>query len=513
MKLKKLAAFGLTTLMAISMTGITAFAADITVDGTGNGYNAYRLLNLTTSLKADHAEHAGAHENDCYNYAYTVNPDYRAMLQSNLGNDADTNNDGTISDAEILNAVENMTDADAIRTFADKMFKSIEAGGKAADVAATLENGKMKFVDAPQGYYLISESQRGEDPDAVSLVLLDTAGQDDLTVKTKEGVPTLTKKIVLDDGSLVDADTVAKGDTVNYQLTITMPENIENFETYKLIVHDDIQGGLSLADGNVSAKVGDANVTFEKVEATDGCELELLISDIKAAVPGINKDSVLVIDYSCLVTDDVVMGSNGNVNVAKLEFSADPYHEDEPGNTTEDKNVVFSFGVKVTKVDSEQNPLGGADFKLQKFNDEKGAYEDYLASGVTAGADVSEFNFTGLDEGKYRLVETTVPAGYVEADPVDFEITADYELISDNPALNGITIKDGDVVLSEGEDPSFTVDLTSGISGTKVINIAGKRMPTTGGAGTMAIYVGGAVLVIAGCGAAVMKKRSGSKSK
>lgn len=67
--------------MALSLT-VPALAADITIDGSGDQYQAYRLLNLTTSLKTD-VDHTGDHTHTpaCHNYAYTVNGTYRAALK------------------------------------------------------------------------------------------------------------------------------------------------------------------------------------------------------------------------------------------------------------------------------------------------------------------------------------------------------------------------------------------------------------------------------------------------
>lgn len=528
MNKKKIFALIFAVVMAMSLMAGTAFAADIHIDGSGAEYKAYRLLDLTTSLKVDHEYHEGPHTDSCYNYAYTVNPKYREMLQVQLNVAgtmgsyyADRDNDGTISDDEILIAFDFMrTDAHMLRKFADNMLWAIEDIGRDADATSWRNDNGCFFSDVEQGYYLIAESRRAADPDSVSLVMLDTAGQDNLTITSKEGVPTLTKKIVLADGSLVDADTVAKGDTVKYRLTITMPSNLEDYYgAYPLIVHDDIQGALTLEEDSITAWIGDKDapfgeqVAFEKLDMSnqivrDGCDMELFFEDIRAVKEGVSADSVLTIGYTCTVGDDVVLSAEGNANVAKLEFPADPYHSNVTSITMGDKTNVFSFGVKVSKVDDHQRPLHGADFKLQ-MADAKGNYNDLMTSDVDAGADGTEFTFLGLDVGKYRLIETHAPDGYVEADPVDFEITATYDLVSDDPAISAILVKNGDDVLSEGERALFTVDVATGMVNTKVINIAGKRMPTTGGTGLAMLYAGGGILLAAGCAVFVLKKRAG----
>ena len=75
----------LAVLMAMS---IPVFAENTTlnIDGAeGRTYAGYKLLNLTTSLKEGEHHPAGCtgeHADDCYNYAYTVNEKYRAILQA-----------------------------------------------------------------------------------------------------------------------------------------------------------------------------------------------------------------------------------------------------------------------------------------------------------------------------------------------------------------------------------------------------------------------------------------------
>lgn len=502
---KRLLSLLTTGILAASMVVSSASAAKITIAGLGDEYKAYRLLDLTTSLKVDHGDQGEdhVHNNDCWNYAYTVNSTYRALLQS-IATDVD--GDGTVSDEEILNYISGMeSNSDAIREFADSVFAGL--GEIAADAVTT--TSELDIGDE-QGYYLIAETKRatGEGQvDSVSLVMLDTAGQDNIQITAKEGVPTLVKKIVMADGTLVDADSVAYGDTVKYRLTATLPSNLDGYDTYKLIFHDEIDAGLTLDAGSITMKVGTVDVAFTRTETpADNCGLELVVDDIKA-VEGVAAGSEVVVEYICTVADDAVMGEVGNKNVAQLQFSADPYDASVMGFTLQDKVKVFTFGLTITKVDKNGNQLPGADFTLQKKGAD-GEYADFRLSGAEGGATV--FTFNGLDEGQYRIVETKVPAGYVEADPVEFEIDATFDVNHDDPGLTALAVKNGavDLTVAEGDKPAaFVATLTSGVVATQVLNIAGNRMPITGGAGTYAIYAGGAVLVLLAGGAVVLKKR------
>lgn len=483
----------LTAGMMMGAMAVPAAAADITINGGAQGseYSAFRLLDLTTSLKKDHADHAEGegHDKDCYNYAYTVNAPYRAALQAAVGEAADKDADGIISDEEIIAAIGAM-DADAVRTFADTVFEAVKAG--TPDITATGNT----FAGAAQGYYLITETKAGAAPDSISLVMLDTAGQDDISVQSKEGVPTLQKKIMVGE-ALVDADSVAIGDTVKYQLKATMPDKINDYETYKMVFHDKIGDGLSLKAGSVKVTVdGTEYANFVLNDAIeDGCGLEVVIADLKNGA-AVDKDSVVLVEYECTVAADAAIGSAGNENAASLEFTNNPYNTAEgTSETLEDKVKVFTFQVKVNKVDKDNAPLAGAGFTLFK----KGADGQYSDTGIESGAaeGETEFVFSGLDEGDYKLVETTVPDGYTKADDVEFTIEATMDLDSADPQLTDLTA---------GENFTLT-SLTSGEVVTNVVNVAGFRLPITGGQGTYAIYAGGALLLVAAGAAVVVKKR------
>ena len=87
--MKKLVSIFLALVMILAIC-VPAFAAEnttLTINGeAGREYVGYALLNLTTSLKTGthHTAHDGDHTDDCYNFAYTVNEKYRAILQEEV---------------------------------------------------------------------------------------------------------------------------------------------------------------------------------------------------------------------------------------------------------------------------------------------------------------------------------------------------------------------------------------------------------------------------------------------
>lgn len=171
---------------------------------------------------------------------------------------------------------------------------------------------------------------------------------------------------------------------------------------------------------------------------------------------------------------------------------------------------MFTYKVIVDKVTKNPNynpdvvgseeytPLKGAGFTLYKKN----ASDKYVAIGSELkGENMTTFTWSGLDDGDYRLVETTTPAGYNTIAPIEFTITAEHEVLSDNPALTALS---GNITSG---DAKFTADKTAGSLSGDVVNNSGTQLPETGGMGTTLFYVLGSVLVLAAVVLLVTKKR------
>ena len=170
------------------------------------------------------------------------------------------------------------------------------------------------------------------------------------------------------------------------------------------------------------------------------------------------------------------------------------------GTTPPDTNIVFTYKVVFNKVDADQKALTGADFKLEKKVN--GAWtdvttlgsgenkptkaKDSLTSGGATAAN-AKFTFSGLDDGEYKLTETTTPSGYNTIDPIVFTITAEHDILSDSPVLKSLNGTDGS---------EFTMTSSEGTLTANVVNKKGSTLPETGGIGTTIFYVLGSILVL-----------------
>lgn len=483
-KLKKLFAAMVAMVMAFAM-GVTVYAADITITNgaAGSEYAAYRLLNATDGGEGK--------------FAYTLNDKYAAALKEVTGK---------TEDKDVINYISGL-DADGIRAFADAVFAKI----KTLEPEAKTSDDKLSGVD--QGYYLIAETKTGDEGDTYSLVMLDTAGNDSVTVTTKEDRPELEKKVKEKNDSTgaesdwQDAADYDIGDNVPFQLTGTVDAKYDKYGSYYYAFHDTMSDGLTFNADSVTVTVDGTAVTtgYEVVteDLDDGCTFEVRFADLKN-IKAVKAGSKVVVNYTAKLNENAVIGEGGNTNVSKLEYSNNPYG-DGTGVTPEDKVIVFTYNLIANKVDGNNAPLEGAGFTLYKLDSTTG---DYVAVGNEITG-VTTFYFKGVDAGRYKLVETTVPAGYNKADDLVFSVEATYDTTSDNPELKTLVVKDASgKVVSEGTEAIFTATLRTGAVSTDVQNLSGTELPATGGIGTKIFYTVGAIIMIVAAVLLITRKRT-----
>ena len=496
--MRKLASLLLALVMVFALT-TTAFAANITITTgeTGSEFAAYRLLDATDGGDGK--------------FAYTVNSAYKTALQ-NVTNKTE--------DADIIDYISKL-DADGTRIFADAVYAQV----KSATADATTTTGT--FENVAQGYYLIVETKVGTNPDgstgSYSLVMLDTAGKDNVTIATKEDTPKVEKKVKETNDSTgnvtgwQDAADYDIGDHVPFQLTGTVSAKIGDYKTYYYEFHDTLSKGLTYGkDDTLTVKIDSTDVTSAFTVTTtkndDGTtSLSVKCNDIKA-IDGVsvNASSKVVVEYTATLNEKANIGSAGNPNVVYLEYSNNPYAsgdgKPDTGTTPQDKVIVFTYQIVANKVDKDGNKLDGAGFTLYKFDKET---NEYVAVGNEITGKTT-FTWSGKDAGQYKLVETTVPAGYNKAEDLYFTVEATYDTDKAEPQLLTLVVKDKDgKLISDPDDEKalFTATMNTGALSTNVVNNSGTELPSTGGIGTTIFYVVGSVLVIGAAVLLVTKKR------
>ena len=406
----------------------------------------------------------------------------------------------------------------------------------AAGSVNTVTDGKYVISGLAAGYYLVKD-QDGSltgDSDSYTEYIIQVVGN--VTATPKSDVPEVEKKVK--DTNETTGETTGWqdsadydiGDSIPFQLKATLADNVSSYTTYKVVFHDTLSKGLTY-NNDAKVYIGGTETNGFTVTATvnaDGTTtLTVSCDDVKAL--GAGNSSVITVEYTAKLNENAVLGSAGNPNKVYLEYSNNPNKSEsgenhETGKTPEDTVIVFTYQTIINKVDSKNNPLTGAAFKLEKLIKGKdGAAGTWTTvKEFTVDETTTSFTFSGLDDGQYKLTETKTPAGYNTIDPIYFVIEATHDATADTPALTVLkaylTDENGNkkTEVKDGETVNIdlgTVDLTAGSITTTVVNKSGSELPSTGGIGTTIFYVLGGVLVLAAVVLLVTKKRMSGAEK
>lgn len=378
-------------------------------------------------------------------------------------------------------------------------------------VTVTDPDAKNVISNLKPGYYLIKDKDDSlQGQESYTEFILHVT--DDVDANVKADVPSVEKKVKDTNDTTgettgwQDSADYDIGDDVPFQLTATLANNIESYKTYSLKFNDTLSEGLDYNNDAV-IKLGDKDVTdrFTPIYDATAKTLTFTCDDILAF--GAKNSDKIVVEYTAKLNENAVIGAAGNPNTVYLDFSNNPNNggEGDRGKTPEDKVIVFTYKLTVNKVDKENKPLTGAEFSLFKKVKVDGKDELELVEVkkiLSTNAEGTVFGFTGLDDGTYVLRETKTPDGYNSIEDQTFTISAEHDENSDDPKLTALT---GDV--ASGSIIDLGVMLENGELSTDVVNNKGSVLPSTGGAGRVAIYVIGAILVLGGGIVLVTKKR------
>lgn len=522
---------GASTAMAAEGDVTITIGSETTPASVGDVYAGYRLFDETEATVGEKTNVAYQKRTNWNHY------DKVAEAIKDVDSSATLTADSKVDD---FVAAIGKFDSTKTKRFAENLYKSLKEDGVAADAnsAAVAAGAFSTTLSGPQGYYLIVQTTAANDAGkTMSAVIVNTAGQAGVTVSPKKDTVTVSKKVqenmdgVNNPASEDNWGTAADyniGDYVKFQLTGSLPTDYADYTSYEYTFHDTADQGLTFVkdtthpvkvyavNDNNKVELKQDTLTGYQVLTSDinGETFNVKFADLKKAQAEKTGDTVnitsstqIVVEYYAQLNENAVLGSNGNQNKVYLQFSNNKYGEGT-GKTEEHKVTVFTFKLEVTKygkTDSDKEALNGAGFTLYKATKVNPADSDYAKVGdEVQHTNGNVFDFTGLDSGYYKIVETTTPKGYNTIDPITFTVTATYNSADEPGTLTDLTVTDVKVGGVASAEQTFTVDRGTGEAGTAqiktdVVDIPGSKLPSTGGMGTVMLYVAGiAVFVLAG---------------
>lgn len=523
-KTRKIFAVVLALVMCLAMA-LPAMAGTITIknDAPNHTYKAYQILSGDVSGEGT---------------------DESPYVLSNADWGEGVTSAYTSAHTDLQAFLDGLKTAENAKALANELVENTGYLGAVAGTS-TREGETYKIEVKDPGYYLVVDES--SDEGVLSAYIVEVV-KDTIEVDPKTGEPTFEKKVqdvndsTGEKSKLQDSADYDFGDSVPFTLTATLPDQYEEFEEYYLEFTDDLSDGLT-RNNDLKVYVGtiadDGTISGTEITSqfvltpgtSDPDDFTLVCKNLKAikdVIEGANitNGSKIIVSYTAVLNTGAVIGGAGNPNTAELKYSRDPNFSGDgaPTKTTPpDKAVVFTYKLDVNKVhktdDGTNEALAGAAFSLEKYIPGTGwkMIEEKVAGEAT------KFEFNGLDDGYYRLIETKTPEGYNTIDPIYFEIKAEHAQDPADLTLTDLTATQraagkkatdapGDVLEGSAITFNVTTVLTDGSLSSDVVNQAGSTLPSTGGIGTTIFYVVGICLVVVAGVILVTRKRVGKNS-
>ena len=339
-------------------------------------------------------------------------------------------------------------------------------------VATVTSTGGNNAVanDLPNGYYYITTTTG-------TVVTIDST-KPNATVEDKNIVPGVDKVISATDPDYGSYDEDGKkalaqvGTDVTYTATITVGKGQIGY-----VFKDTLGTGLKYVTDSLSVTGMTAGTDYTLDVSGQNITVEFKDESIKELA----ENTKIVVTYKATVTSEALQDKPAK-NTATISYGNNSQYTSEPSEAE-----VYNAKISVIKNDDQEKPLEGAGFVLKNADGKYYKFADGKVTWVDAEADATEYKsgadgkldgeFTGLANGKYTLVEKTVPTGYNKA--ADKEIT----IAAHNYEASNLK-------------QEFTVE-----------NKAGSVLPSTGGIGTTMFYIVGSVLVIGAAVVLISKRR------
>ena len=414
------------------------------------------------------------------------------------------------------------------------------AVANAATKSGTYSNGVISGI--ADGYYVMADESAATATDptgsAFTLGLLQVVGGENVEVTTKIDYPTVVKKVQEDDktddgGYGAGFNDVADWDAntdVPFKIIATMPSNIDEYDHYYMNFTDTLDDTFGnpeniVVTAGTKTLVKDTDYTI----AANGNYMNIVIMDLKG-VDGltVNDKTTVTVTYTAKLNVSganlAIIGRNGQENKVKLEYSNNPNKTgdgssapDDTGETPEDKVIVFTYELDITKIDgATKATIENAQFKLGNDKNqwatvnEDGYFTGWVdneASATVLKSDANGiFKVIGLDDGSYKLKELNWSEEYnIPETAFEAVIDANTLFTQDDYANASAALIELTGSVNGKDDTGANAD--DGIVAGTIENNKG----TTGGIGTTLFYVGGGCVVALAGVALITKKRMNNR--
>ena len=402
-----------------AMADDTTYTLTIDNPAAGHTYEAYQIFDgyHTKDGTSDYLSDIN------WGSGITQNADRQAKMISEL-KEAGLYDENTAYVDKVNDATKVAMALSKLKDKAEKVDEFNEIVGAYLDAAAgsvTAETtASVQFTGLSAGYYLVKDADTGSvgANESYTKYLVKLVADAEMQIKSQS---MSLDKYILSGNDKVKENNAAMGDTVNYRLESQLSE-MDGYEAYTFIIHDELDAGLTFNNNDVSVKVGPKkddpasyktyeNVTIKYAKQADGTYTSDLPKIEKGetlyiciTLNGLTQDykkQYVSVTYSATVNENANIGSTPNNNKAYLEYSNNPNQsqgQQEKTTTTTPPQTVSTYvaGIEISKVSPKGNLLPGAQFMITaKDGTDKDAIKELNVTGYSfkEAGDAGEGNY------------------------------------------------------------------------------------------------------------------------
>lgn len=237
-----------------------------------------------------------------------------------------------------------------------------------------------------------------------------------------------------------------------YTVTATIPNYPYNAKNTRVVISDTPDSAISL-QSIASIKENGTNLTIDGINIKKNGNTIGTISlssntGMVITFPDASTlTSPIVVEYTARLINNGIFAGVAQNNGVSLTYPKDVYNSDTTSANQIEKTAsttIKTFGIKVEKLDDQNQPLNGAEFTIYSDSGHTNAVDCYGPAGGTVQENpqttiTTSSNYEqgtayckGLKAGTYYLVETKPPIGYVAAAETVIHL-------SESTATDGVT--------------------------------------------------------------------------